>query len=223
MIREKRTVTHVSRTVATAILKIIVASLAAAQVPAPSWTAGAVAAAPQSVRLFVGEVHVIELDGPAESLVVFDRSPVAADVVPRVGLRLTGRALGETLVIAMTPRGRVTFVVEVIGRPADPVKVLSVDEIELARSPMSGSLTTSYSPALTGTHAAIRQRVEFRHEFGQDRTLRVSGELTKYFYRTAFEPSGSVSPSLGFNRLSAGMTSSAGLGQRARYQRPVGF
>jgi hypothetical protein len=199
MIREKRTVTHVSRTVATAILKIIVASLAAAQVPAPSWTAGAVAAAPQSVRLFVGEVHVIELDGPAE------------------------RALGKTLVIAMTPRGRVTFVVEVIGRPADPVKVLSVDEIELARSPMSGSLTTSYSPALTGTHAAIRQRVEFRHEFGQDRTLRVSGELTKYFYRTAFEPSGSVSPSLGFNRLSAGMTSSAGLGQRARYQRPVGF
>lgn len=201
---------HAVRMIAIALASILVSAVASAQVPAPAWTASSDASAAQSIRLFVGEKKDMSLTGTVRSLVVVDPAPVAAEVVSGVGLRLTGLALGETLVIAMTPRGRVTFVVEVVGRPAKPVEIRTVDEIALLENPTSGSITTSYSPALTGTHASIRQRVEFKHELSPDRTLRVSGEMVKFFNRASVGPSGVASPSFGFNRLSVGMTSSLG-------------
>lgn len=200
----------VRHTLGAAIVAIVLSSSTLAQVPAPRSTTGAAGAAPQSVQLFVGEAKDVALGGAVGSLVVVDPAPLTAEVVGGSGVRLTGVALGETLVIATTPRGRVTLDVEVVGRPPKPVVDHSVEEAAIAQNPISGFYTLAYTPALTGTHAAVAQRFEYRQKLGAGRTLLVSGDVLRFFDRAADGPPGARAPSFGFNRVSLGIASAAG-------------
>lgn len=198
------------RQIAAALVAIAFATMAPAQVPAPAWTTIVDTATAQSIQLHSGEKMDVEIGGSVRSLVVVDPTPVAAEVVQGVGIRLTGLALGESLVILMTDRGRVTYHVEVVGRPSRQIIVRSIDEIALAHDPISGSTTISYSPALTGTHASFRQRFDYKQQLGPQRTFRVSGELLRYFNQVATVTSEVASPIFGFNRLAVGITSAIG-------------
>jgi len=165
---------------------------------------------PQSVQLFLLETKDIAFGVAVRSIVVVDPTPVTAEVVGGTGVRLTGVAMGETLVIVTMLRGRVTLHVEVVGRPTEPVVDRSVEEAAIAQNPISGSYTIAYTPALTGTHAAVKQRFEYKQKLGADRTLLVSGDVLKFFDRAADPPSADRAPSFGFNRISLGIASATG-------------
>jgi hypothetical protein len=151
----------------------------------PTGTIGSRALAPR-VTLFVNDARNVPFDETISAATVVDEEIVAAEIIGGRTLRLKGVDFGETLVIVMTPRGRRTLMIEVIGHPlTNPLAAnrAAAAGMAEANSPVTGSYMLSFSPSFGGVPAFLSQHIEYRQKLSQERTLRVSSDIYNFFGR----------------------------------------
>ncbi|MBV9958477.1 MAG: pilus assembly protein N-terminal domain-containing protein, partial [Acidobacteria bacterium] len=179
-----------------------------AESEAPKGIAGSRSLVPR-VTLFVREARDVRLDEPIGAVTVVDEATVSAEVIGGTTLRLKGIDFGETMVIAMTPRGRRTLLVEVIGHPlTNPFEAqrAAATAQASASSPISGSYLVSLSPPFGGAGALLNQHIEYQQKLSAGRTLRVSSDLFKFFGRKQELSYPYAASSFGLNQLSLGVS-----------------
>lgn len=149
-------------------------------------------------------------DQPVTSLIVIDPKLVAAEAKAQK-VSFLGLAAGETMVIVVIDGQRITYAVEVTAEP-----VITIEQIEAnaARSERemfrpAGSLSFTFSPALSGGPTTLRHGFDYRRNLGNRRTLRIESDMFKLFgggpglaYAAAAH--------FGINRVRLGVSSSGG-------------
>lgn len=182
------------------------------QTEVPQGVVGSRTLAPR-ITLFVREVRDVPFDEAISAATVVDEETVAAEIVGGSVLRLKGVDFGETLVIVMTPRGRRTLLIEVIGHPlTNPFEArrAATSGLTASSSPISGSYTLSISPPFGGAPALLNQHIEYRQKLSAERTLRVSSDLFKFFGHGREFAFPFAASSFGLNQLSVGVSSPDG-------------
>lgn len=161
------------------------------------------------IRLFVREARDVPFDETISAVTVVDEATVTAEISGGTVLRLKGVDFGETLVIVMTPRGRRTLLIEVIGHPlTNPFEARRGTALAQAAAsgPISGTYMLSFSPPSGGLPALLNQHIEYRQKLSADRTLRVSSDLFKFFGHGRERDIPFAASSFGLNQLSLGLS-----------------
>ncbi len=137
-------------------------------------------------------------------------SPEIATAQIKTGniLTIAGLKIGETILLVSDSQKRLTFIIEVSGkRVASERRNVSDKERsgnEAAKT--SGSYTTSYVQSFNGNPSLFRNNVEFQRRLSKDRTLRVSGEISKLIGGDRSQALAQID-NFGFDRLSVGVDS----------------
>jgi hypothetical protein len=182
------------------------------QTETPTGTIGARSLAPR-ITLFVQDARNVPFDETIGAATVVDEEIVTAEIIGGRTLRLKGVDFGETLVIVMTPRGRRTLMIEVIGHPlTNPLAANRAAAAEMAEAsgPISGSYMVSFSPSFGGVPAFLSQHIEYRQKLSEERTLRVSSDIFNFFGRGGELAFPVEAARFGLNQLSVGISTPDG-------------
>lgn len=191
---------------------LLVPNSSNAQTEVPTGTVGARTLAPR-ISLFVRDSRDVPFDDTVVTVLVVDTEVVTAEIMGERTVRLRGLDFGETLVIVVTPRGRRTLIVEVVGHPlTSPFAGRQADASSGAgeSGPISGAYMVSFSPPLNGSRAFLSQHLDYRHKLGPNRTLRVSSDMFKIFGSKDTLALPLAPASFGINQFSVGVSTSEG-------------
>lgn len=137
-------------------------------------------------------------------------SPEIATAQVRTGniLTIAGLKIGETILLVSDSQKRLTFIIEVSGKSAASERrnVTGKERTGNEAAKTSGSYTTSYVQSFNGNPSLFRNNIEFQRKLSKDRTLRVSGEISKLIGGNRNQALAQID-NFGVDRLSVGVDS----------------
>ena len=161
------------------------------------------------IKLMIGETRDVSVTGAADSIMVISPEIASAQIKNGSVLTITGVKIGETILIISGGGKRQTFIVEVAWQPPVSVRQNLIDTKQAfsENAKMSGSYNISYTKNSEQNLSLVRNRFELRRKLSEDRTLRVSGEMYKFFGGDNRQKGFGRFQNYGLDRISVGVDS----------------
>jgi hypothetical protein len=161
------------------------------------------------IKTTIGETQEVPIGVPINTVTIVSPEIATAQIKNGHILTITGIKIGETILIVSDSQRRLTFIVEVIGKRAAAARqnAVTVERPENAKAKTSGSYTATYVQGFNESPSLLRQNIEFQRKLSKDRTLRVSGEMSKLFNGADRTQAFAKVQNFGLNRLSIGVDS----------------
>lgn len=163
------------------------------------------------LRVVMGQSREVSLALPITSVLVVSPEIATAELHGSA-LMLTGRQVGETILIAFNGQGRHTYLIEVVGRTRATIQpnISSVKSLASEQNGLSGSYTVSYSAPFGASPTLFRQSLAFRRRLTQERTLRFSSDVFKFMGPGNQDRVRATAPRFGLNQISLGIDARSG-------------
>jgi hypothetical protein len=161
------------------------------------------------IKIVIGETRDVPVvfAAPVSPVVVVSPEIAAAESKNGNSLTITGLKVGETILIVSGGEKRLTFIVQVTGKSsaAERQNFVAAEKSEAEKTRFSGSYDVSFVRGFDENPSLVRQRVDFRRKLSEEKTLRVSGEMFKFFNRNDRETALAKAQNIGLDRLSVGI------------------
>jgi SdrD B-like domain/Pilus formation protein N terminal region len=156
--------------------------------------------------VLMGETRVVLLATQLNSVLVISPEIASAELSGR-GLTLTGLKVGETMLIGFDGAGRVTFLIEVVGRTYSnthhDIPVGNASQLDVGA--FSGTYAITYTAPFGSGLTLFRQSFDFQKKLTGGRTLRFSSDMFKFMGGKNQDQLRASQFGLGLNRLSLGI------------------
>jgi hypothetical protein len=161
------------------------------------------------IKLLIGETRNVTTILTANSVIIVSPEIASAQIENGNVLKITGAKIGETMLIITGDGKRQTFIIEVFWKPPVAPRQNSVhaEQALSENAKMSGSYNVSSTKNSEQHLSPVRNRIEFRRKLSDDRTLRVSGEMYKFFGGDNREKGLSNFQNYGLDRISVSIDS----------------
>lgn len=156
------------------------------------------------VRIMLGEKQDLQVATGVDSFILVSPETATVENKNRFTLTITGTKVGETILLITYGQHRYTYVVEVVGKPSGYARQFTGETVRKP-SATTGSFTTLYSQGFDGSPSILRQTLSYRRKLSNDRTLRVSGDMSKLFGSGDRDLALAQVREFAFNRLSVGV------------------
>jgi hypothetical protein len=160
----------------------------------------------QRIKLIAQIKREVAFGEPITSLIVIDPAIATAEVKGDRSVVITGLMKGETILIISGKSSRVTYALDVepppiVRRPGN--KENRVERLET----ISGSNSLYFTAGSNGAPSLVRESFDYRQKMANKRTLRMSGDLFRFF--GGGERAFTLAPvvTFGANRLKLGLDS----------------
>lgn len=159
------------------------------------------------IRIIARETRDVPFNITLASVIVVSPEIATAHIKTPNIITFTGLKAGETILIASDGQKRYTFLLEVVGRSYSTTgrAAPSAAQTAIEHGGFSGSIALSFSAPLGDHPAHLRQSFEIRRTLSPGRTLRLSGEMFKFFGQREPEVIRTLTPGFGLNKLSLGL------------------
>lgn len=164
----------------------------------------------ERIKIVAGEARQIVFSEPFTAALIINPELATAVVKSDKSITLTGVKRGETLLIISGATTRRTLVIEVTGQ-LEPQLITTGGNRSRSEAAgvSSGIYNLSFSPAFDGAPALLRQTFDQQWKLGSNRTLRASGDFSKFFSGSD-DGRSALARSFGVNRFSLGVSTAQG-------------
>ncbi len=161
------------------------------------------------IKLMIGETRDVSVTGAVNSVMVVSPEIASAQIKNGSVLTISGVRIGETILIITGDGQRQTFIVEVAWQPpvSERQNAIFVERAVSENAKMSGSYNVVYTKGSEQNLSLIKNRFELRRKLSEDRTLRVSGEMYKFFGGDNRQKGFGRFQNYGLDRISVGVDS----------------
>lgn len=161
------------------------------------------------IKLLTGETRNVPTVIAANLVIIVSPEIASAQIENGNVLKITGAKIGETILIITGDGKRQTFIIEVAWKPPVAPRQNSVhaEQAISENAKMSGSYNISQTKNSEQNLSLVRNRIELRRKLSDERILRVSGEMYKFFASDNREKGFSNFQNYGLDRISVGIDS----------------
>jgi hypothetical protein len=162
------------------------------------------------IKVVIGEAQDIIVDAATiNSFTVVSPEIATAQIKSAKTLTIDGLKIGETILIVSDSQKRLTYIIEVVGKRAvsERRNIAGKERFgnEIART--SGSYTVSYVQGFNENPSLLKNNIDFQRKLSKNRTLRVSGEISKLIGGNDRNQAFAQAENFGLDRLSVGVDS----------------
>lgn len=163
------------------------------------------------IKIIIAETREFPVPAASQinSVVVVSPEIASVEIKNENFLTVTGLKIGETILIISDSQKRMTLIVQVIGKPSVSERrdFIAAQNIESKKAGFSGAYDVLYVQGFDGNPSLVRQKLDFRRNLSEEKTLRVSGEMFKFIDKTDRQEAFAKVQNFGLDRLSVGIDS----------------
>lgn len=163
----------------------------------------------QRIKIIIGETQEFPIAQGITTILTVAPEIATAKAKNEKTLLISAFKVGETILIVSGNQKRLTYIIQVIGKPsvAERQNAIAEQNAEANKSRISGAVNLQFGAGFNGNPSLLRQKAEFKQKLSDDRTLRFSSEMFKYFGANQNEISFARIRNFGLNRMSLGIDS----------------
>jgi hypothetical protein len=162
----------------------------------------------QRIRIDPHRAVEFTFDESIVAAIVVDPEIVAAAIQSERGLLLTGLKLGYTILIVLGRSHRVTYAIDVVRSAAtNRIAGSKIGQTTEESQSVSGSQGFYFTPGTGGGPSLLRYTFDYRQQLHNNRTLRTTGELLRFFGGGDRGLTVPLATTFGANRLTLGLDS----------------
>jgi hypothetical protein len=161
------------------------------------------------LKVFTQNTREVVFGEPIASAIVIDPNIVTVEVKGDRSCLIKGLMVGTTILIISGKSSRITYAIDV-ERPPAVRRPRNNDERRVEQpGSSSGSISLYFTPGFNGGPALLRHSFEYQQKLANNRTLRMSGEMFRFFGGGERALTLPVGTSFGANRFTLGLDSPA--------------
>jgi hypothetical protein len=132
------------------------------------------------IKLIAQTTSEVAFGEPITSIIVIDPAIATAEVKGDRSVLITGLMTGNTILIISGKSSRITYAIDV-EHPPEAKRPRSNEERAERLGSLSGSNSVYFTPGSNGAPSLLRESFEYRQKLPNNRTLRMSGEMFRFF------------------------------------------